>query len=636
MNSKSLLIAAILFIAATSAFSQSTEFTYQGKLSDGGASNTGVYDFEFRLFDSLAGGTQLGSTQQLLGVQVTNGIFTVRLDFGAQFTGAARFLQISVKSAPGAFTVLAPRQSFTSSPYAIRSANSASADNATNATNATTANSLSASCVGCVTAAQIGGVSGSSVTGTIPVASVPAGSASYIQNQNAAPQATSNFNVSGNGTANIFSATTQFNIGTNRVLSVAGSNNIFAGVGAGSITTGGANTLFGRSAGSSNTTGGANTFIGFGSGSQNVTGSNNTLVGAGADLGANNLTFATAIGVGAIVNSSNTIVLGRSTEIVRVPGDLATVGTVSGGVLQSPSHIGSTFTGTTFNGTTINATGQYEINGSRVLSVSGTNNTFVGRLAGTVNTGSNNSFLGFNAGNDNLAGADNSFFGSDAGGNNTSGSDNTFIGRNAGDTNTVGTNNTVIGSGADVAAVDFNGAPLSFATAIGAGAVVSNSNRIVLGRDDGSDRVTIKGTLELHTLGTGPIGAQLCRSNFLGVGTNVVLNCNSSALRYQTNINGFNPGLGLIKKLRPTTFDWKDFGTRDFGLGAEDVAAIEPLLVTYNEKGEVEGVKYDRIGVVLINAVKEQQKQIEKQRDEIAELKAMLCATNPTLAACKK
>lgn len=31
------------------------------------------------------------------------------------------------------------------------------------------------------------------------------------------------------------------------------------------------------------------------------------------------------------------------------------------------------------------------------------------------------------------------------------------------------------------------------------------------------------------------------------------------------------------------------------GLGAENVAAIDPLLVTYNSKGEVEGVKYDRI-----------------------------------------
>jgi len=44
------------------------------------------------------------------------------------------------------------------------------------------------------------------------------------------------------------------------------------------------------------------------------------------------------------------------------------------------------------------------------------------------------------------------------------------------------------------------------------------------------------------------------------------------------------------------------------------VEKIEPLLVTHNDKGEVEGVKYDRLSVVLINAVKEQQSQIEAQQ----------------------
>ena len=81
----------------------------------------------------------------------------------------------------------------------------------------------------------------------------------------------------------------------------------------------------------------------------------------------------------------------------------------------------------------------------------------------------------------------------------------------------------------------------------------------------------------------------------------------------------------------------------DLGLGAEDVEAIEPLLVTYNAKGEVEGVKYDRIGVVLVNAVKEQQKMIEKQQlqidlqvKQIAEMKALICAGNRLVNFCKK
>jgi len=46
--------------------------------------------------------------------------------------------------------------------------------------------------------------------------------------------------------------------------------------------------------------------------------------------------------------------------------------------------------------------------------------------------------------------------------------------------------------------------------------------------------------------------------------------------------------------------------------------------VTHNEKGEIEGVKYDRVGVVLINAIREQQSQIEALQKESLEVRARL------------
>ena len=116
----------------------------------------------------------------------------------------------------------------------------------------------------------------------------------------------------------------------------------------------------------------------------------------------------------------------------------------------------------------------------------------------------------------------------------------------------------------------------------------------------------------------------------------------SSSLRYKTNISRFDFGLNLVNQLKPITFDWKDGGMHDLGLGAEDVAAIEPLLVTYNKDGQVEGVKYDRIGVVLVNAVKEQQSQIEAQDAKIKSLemqveafKALVCSQNPSAEVCR-
>src|SRR5262249_39883399 len=93
------------------------------------------------------------------------------------------------------FTTLSPRQPITSTPYAVKSANAATADG------------LSITCVSCVTSSQIQSVQGSQVTGnipggqingTIPVASLPAGSASYHQNTTSV-QPDSKFNISGNG-----------------------------------------------------------------------------------------------------------------------------------------------------------------------------------------------------------------------------------------------------------------------------------------------------------------------------------------------------------------------------------------------------------------------------------------------------
>jgi hypothetical protein len=104
---------------------------------------------------------------------------------------------------------------------------------------------------------------------------------------------------------------------------------------------------------------------------------------------------------------------------------------------------------------------------------------------------------------------------------------------------------------------------------------------------------------------------------------NQIASCSSSA-RYKTDVNTFSAGVDLVRKFQPVSFAWAVGGTRDMGLVAEEVAKVEPLLVTYNKSGEVEGVKYDRIGVVLVNAVKQQQTQIEDQRIEIAVLKTTI------------
>ncbi len=101
---------------------QSTAFTYTGRLTDDGVPVSGAYDLRFTVFDLAADGLAVAGPLEFSPVEVTSGLFSVRVDFGADiFVGPARWLGIEVRptGAPD-FTPFTSRQEITSSPYAIR------------------------------------------------------------------------------------------------------------------------------------------------------------------------------------------------------------------------------------------------------------------------------------------------------------------------------------------------------------------------------------------------------------------------------------------------------------------------------------------------------------------------------------
>lgn len=192
-SKKNVLLLALWLLTAAHAFGQTTGFTYQGRLTDGGSPANGSYDLQFKLFDLLSGGSQQGSTQTLSGVTVTSGVFTVQLDFGTSVftTNAGKFLEIGVRNAGGpTFTTLPQRQPVTSTPYAIQSLS------------ATSATSFTGSLSGDVTGTQVATVVGN--VGGVTAANVASG----VSAANAATSAnTPNTIVKRDGSGN-FSAGT--------------------------------------------------------------------------------------------------------------------------------------------------------------------------------------------------------------------------------------------------------------------------------------------------------------------------------------------------------------------------------------------------------------------------------------------
>jgi photosystem II stability/assembly factor-like uncharacterized protein len=107
-------------------FAQGTALTYQGQLNDTGGAANGSYDLTFTVFDAVTDGTLVGGPLTNTATVISNGLFTVTLDFGTGiFTGPARWLEIGVQTNGGAdsYTFLVPRQAITASPYAITAGN---------------------------------------------------------------------------------------------------------------------------------------------------------------------------------------------------------------------------------------------------------------------------------------------------------------------------------------------------------------------------------------------------------------------------------------------------------------------------------------------------------------------------------
>jgi len=117
------LFAVLITVAtpeALSAASLGTAITYQGVLTDGGAPVNGTVDLRFGLFADPTGGTPL-ETSTVDDLAVSEGRVTAVLDFGDEWEGNARWLEVEVRegASTGAYTVLAERQELLATPMGL-------------------------------------------------------------------------------------------------------------------------------------------------------------------------------------------------------------------------------------------------------------------------------------------------------------------------------------------------------------------------------------------------------------------------------------------------------------------------------------------------------------------------------------
>lgn len=627
-----LLVATLLF---PTPFAQAANplrtIGYQGQLLNAsGSPQTGTFDFDFKFYDSLSGGSQLGSTISKT-LSISNGYVSV--DFSeADLSGIdynqVLYLEITVES-----TTLSPRALINSVAYSNATFGFISGSGAPTLSSPadgaayfdTTANTLYI----------YDGASWTPVTGA-------SSTTSFTQNGNAFGATavigtnddngllfeTNDLVRGGFDNAGLFFVGTSSASSTdpstltiktkastnpmmvldsdgNRIFKMFEDGYFYSGLGSGNDSLSGLHSLFlGRYAGSASNANDSY-FVGDYAGFEATNASNSIFIGASAGYRAANAATSNFIGAGA--------------------GYLATIAN------------NSNFLGTSAGEGATRAA----------------NSNFLGRDAGAYAIDANfANFLGREAGNNAASSSYSNFLGYRAGADATNAANSIFIGRAAGYSDTVdnrsgnkssilignytstgGFSNSIsIGQGTQNTAVDqLNIGNVLYATGISSSSVSSGvalsggragvgveapTTMFQVGKTGNEGNVTVYGTGTTCTIGNST-GATLC----------------SSDKRLKHDINTAQGMLERVLELRPVSFVWNSDLHRGneakLGLIAQDVENIFPGYVSEVYDG-YKGVDYAALVTPLIGSVQELNSKLTDSQTKIATLSEMIASVNNT------
>lgn len=97
----------------------------------------------------------------------------------------------------------------------------------------------------------------------------------------------------------------------------------------------------------------------------------------------------------------------------------------------------------------------------------------------------------------------------------------------------------------------------------------------------------------------------------------------ASDQRLKKDIRPITHALDKVQRLNGVTFTWKKSGAKDIGVIAQNVEKVLPEIVHASPDG-MKGIEYGNLSALLIEAIKEQQKEIKDQQKEIEKLEKNL------------
>ncbi len=664
---------------------QAGPISYQGQLLSNDDSFNGTVGLEFRLFDQLSGGSQVGPVVSRPNWPVQDGLFQVDLDFGAgAFVGGNRFLEVRVNG-----TALAPRQAIRAVPVALHALNGGGSSPWTVDGSGAVEYLFSGQRFRFQPVTGTSEISPNVIIGH--AANSVSGHGSAVLSggsQNVSNSVQGNYSVISGGRLN--------QINGNSVTVSGGSGHTAQGVettvggGAQNETSGTGTTVAG---GRLNTVSGFYSMIGgglfnsasadyatIGGGYSNEASGRGSTVSGGGDLDAANIASGDFSVVG---GGRENLAAAEGATVAGGVGNQAILdsATVGGGNNNSASDFSATIAGGSFNVAAGNA-----------ASIGGGAHNHASRDMATIGGGFQNTashlYSTISGGRSNCAGGAYSWaggrrakvrpgFGSGSVGSGCSGvalnvdvdwgDQGTFVWADSQNSDFVssGENQFLVRA---MGGVGFGRAPSDY--------FVIDSDRLVQDDDysfgTGALRILMREangsiTTKFRVMGNGgtAIGNSYSNTGVPANGLRVfgdarfdnnsrifgnlrvegqieawnigtfgqwdlchtnagqISRCASSA-RYKDEVRELEAGASLIAALRPVRFRWIDNDRQDIGLIAEEVAEVIPELVEYDDDGDVQGVNFRHLSAVLIAAVQESQAENKLLRDELADVQSRL------------